>query len=110
MSERAVEQETEEAVVKSAEAPPGKGARGSRFGVGRDERGVATGANVFGRTTQFLREVQAEMKRVSWPTLNEVKNTTIITLIAVIFFACYLFLVDRVWAFLIDHLRNWLGG
>ncbi len=114
MSERAVDQETE-AVVKSAEAPPGKGARGPRFGVGRDgggrdERGVTTGASVFDRTAQFLRDVRAEMKRVSWPTLNEVKNTTIITLIAVIFFATYLFGVDRVWAFLIEHLRNWLGG
>ncbi len=44
---------------------------------------------------QFLRDVRAEMKRVSWPTLSEVKNTTIITLIAVIFFAVYLFAVDQ---------------
>jgi preprotein translocase SecE subunit len=50
------------------------------------------------------------MRRVSWPTLIEVRNTTIITLVAVIFFALYLFGVDRVWAFLIDHLRTWLGG
>ena len=35
------------------------------------------------------------MKRVSWPGFNEVKNTTIITLIAVIFFAVYLFAVDQ---------------
>jgi len=62
---------------------------------------------------QFLRDVRAEMKRVSWPTLKEVKNTTIITLVAVIFFAIYLFLVDRVWAFLLlqlNHLLNWMTG
>ncbi len=35
------------------------------------------------------------MKRVSWPTLIHVQNTTIITLIAVVFFAVYLFLVDQ---------------
>lgn len=35
------------------------------------------------------------MKRVSWPTFKHVQNTTIITLIAVIFFAVYLFLVDQ---------------
>ena len=62
------------------------------------------------RTTQFLRDTRGEMRRVSWPTANEVKNTTIITLIAVVFFALYLFGVDRVWAFLIDHLKTWLGG
>jgi preprotein translocase subunit SecE len=62
---------------------------------------------------QFLRDVRAEMKRVSWPTLTEVRNTTIITLVAVIFFAVYLFLVDRIWAFLLlqlNHLLNWLTG
>jgi preprotein translocase SecE subunit len=53
------------------------------------------------------------MKRVSWPSVNEVKNTTIITLVAVIFFAVYLFVVDRIWAFLLlqlNHLLNWLTG
>ena len=35
------------------------------------------------------------MKRVSWPHLKEVQNTTIITIIAVIFFAVYLFAVDQ---------------
>jgi preprotein translocase subunit SecE len=63
--------------------------------------------------SQFLRDVRAEMRRVSWPSVKEVKNTTIITLIAVIFFAVYLFLVDRVWAFLLlqlNHLLNWLTG
>jgi preprotein translocase subunit SecE len=91
--------------------------RAGRFGEGaegkgaRRERGLS-GPRVgpFGRVAQFLRDVRAEMKRVSWPSAKEVKNTTIITLIAVIFFAIYLFLVDRVWAFLIDHLRTLLGG
>jgi len=64
----------------------------------------------FARTGQFIRDTRAEMRRVSWPTANEVKNTTIITLIAVVFFALYLFGIDRVWAYLIDHLRGWLGG
>ena len=63
--------------------------------------------------SQFLRDVRAEMKRVSWPSAKEVKNTTIITLIAVIFFAIYLFSVDRVWAFLLlqlNHLLGWMTG
>jgi preprotein translocase subunit SecE len=79
-------------------------------GGGRREKPRATSAGFLSRTGQFLRDTRAEMRRVSWPTANEVKNTTIITLIAVVFFAIYLFGVDRVWAFLIDHLRTWLGG
>jgi len=68
------------------------------------------GGGFLTRLTQFLHDTRAEMRRVSWPTANEVKNTTIITLVAVIFFALYLFGVDRVWAFLIEHLRTLLGG
>jgi preprotein translocase SecE subunit len=50
------------------------------------------------------------MRRVSWPGASVVKNTTLITLVAVVFFALYLFAIDRVWAFLIEHLRTLLGG
>src|SRR6185369_4321766 len=76
--------------------------RAARFGEGgegkpaRRERGLS-GPRVgpIGRLGQFLRDVRAEMRRVSWPTVNEVKNTTIITLVAVIFFSVYLFAVDQ---------------
>lgn len=91
--------------------------RAARFGEGAEGRGVRRERGLAGprtgfiqRTSQFIRDTRAEMRRVSWPTANEVKNTTIITLIAVVFFAIYLFGVDRVWSFLIDHLRTWLGG
>lgn len=86
----------------------GEGAEGRAV---RRERGLAgPRTGFFQRTAQFLRDTRAEMRRVSWPTLIEVRNTTIITLIAVIFFALYLFGVDRVWSFLIEHLRTWMGG
>ena len=94
--------------------------RAQRFGEGpegkaaRRERGLS-GPSVgpLGRLSQFFRDVRAEMKRVSWPSFKEVKNTTIITLVAVIFFAIYLFLVDRIWAFLLVQLHqllNWATG
>ena len=47
------------------------------------------------------------MRRVSWPTLQHVQNTTIITVIAVIFFAVYLFAVDQALSRLIMGL-DWL--
>ena len=88
--------------------------RAARFGEGpegkaaRRERGqVAPQQSAPGRLIQFLHDVRAEMKRVSWPTLTQVQNTTIITLIAVIFFAIYLFLVDQGLARLILGLE-WL--
>ena len=75
--------------------------RTARFGEGpegkaaRRERGHSGPQGLVGRLGQFLHDVRAEMKRVSWPSLNQVQNTTIITLIAVVFFAVYLFLVDQ---------------
>jgi preprotein translocase subunit SecE len=86
--------------------------RTARFGEGpegkaiRRERQSAPQAGP-GRLVQFLHDVRAEMKRVSWPTPTHVKNTTIITLIAVVFFAVYLFAVDQGLAQLILGL-DWL--
>ncbi|HKO99158.1 MAG TPA: preprotein translocase subunit SecE [Pyrinomonadaceae bacterium] len=94
--------------------------RAARFGEGVEGRGARRERGLsgrregpIGRLSQFVRDVRAEMKRVSWPTLNEVRNTTIITLVAVVFFAVYLFLVDRIWVFLLTQLNNllsWLTG
>src|SRR2546425_12976463 len=60
-------------------------------------------AGFFTRTAQFLRDVRAEMRRVSWPTAHEGRKTTIINLIAGVFFALYFFCVDRVWAFFVER-------
>ncbi len=92
--------------ARFGEGPEGKGAR--------RERGLSAPRDSFpARLGKFFRDVRAEMKRVSWPSLNEVKNTTIITLVAVIFFAVYLFAVDHIWVFLLNGLSrvlNWMTG
>ena len=84
--------------------------------VARRDHGGSAQPNAFGRIPQFLRDVRAEMRRVSWPDAATVKNTTIITLVAVIFFAVYLFLVDMGMAqlingldWLVTKLAGWLG-
>jgi len=96
-------------------APPSKtatraGSAPGGGGGGRRPKKAAQEPGLFARIGQFLRDTRAEMRRVSWPTLVMVRNTTLITLVAVVFFAIYLFLVDRVWTFLIDNLRTALGG
>ena len=87
--------------------------RTARFGEGpegkaaRRERGHAGPHSSPGRLVQFLHDVRAEMRRTSWPALKEVQNTTIITVVAVIFFAVYLFAVDQALSRLILGL-DWL--
>ena len=65
------------------------------------------GQSPFGRIGQFIHDVRVEMRRVSWPTASHVQNTTIITLVAVVFFAIYLFLIDLAFTQLV-HGLNWL--
>jgi preprotein translocase subunit SecE len=54
---------------------------------------------------QFWRDIALEMKKVSWPTLNEVKNTTIITIIVVFFFAAFLWVADMGLSWLIQGIE-----
>ena len=75
--------------------------RAARFGEGpegkvaRRERHTGQQTGPIGRIGQFLHDVRAELKRVSWPTLQHVQNTTLITLVAVAFFAVYLWGIDQ---------------
>ena len=46
------------------------------------------------RARQFYIDVRSEMKKVSWPSRQEVLGTTIVVVVAVIFFGLYLGLVD----------------
>jgi preprotein translocase subunit SecE len=108
VSEEQFEAETSNAPDAVGGESPRKSQSGSGGAKAAKQRAGTPGFPA--RTATFVRDTRAEMRRVSWPTANEVKNTTIITLVAVVFFALYLFGVDRVWAFLIDHLRVWLGG
>ena len=100
-------------VAAGAPAP-----RAARFGEGREgrparrERGVEVArAGFFARVGEFVHDVRVELRRVTWPRAVEVRNTTIITVVAVVFFAVYLWLVDHGFTLLISLLQrlvNWL--
>ena len=47
---------------------------------------------------QFYVDVRGEMKKVSWPSRDEVFGTTVIVVASVFFFGLYLGLVDAVLA------------
>ena len=61
----------------------------------------------------FIKHTRAELDKTSFPSSNDVKNTTIIVIVSVIFFATYLFLVDQAWVYIIQGftwLMNKLAG
>jgi preprotein translocase SecE subunit len=55
----------------------------------------------------FIRKTREEMGRTTFPSGDEVRKTTIIVVINVIFFALYLFLIDQAWVYLLDAL-SWV--
>ena len=56
---------------------------------------------------EFITKTREELDKTSFPSSNDVKNTTIIVIVNVIFFAIYLFLIDKTWTYLLDGL-TWL--
>ena len=114
MTEEKDDPEEPEGADSSVDVSP----RAARFGEGpegrpaRRERAQATPPrnNPFERAGKFIRDTRGELRRVSWPSGLEVRNTTIITIIAVIFFAIYLWVVDKGFTLLISQLQKWLGA
>ena len=48
------------------------------------------------RLVDFLKDVRSEMRKVVWPSRNDVQTTTIVVLVTVFIFAAYFALVDFV--------------
>ncbi|MFT5233490.1 MAG: preprotein translocase subunit SecE [Candidatus Krumholzibacteriia bacterium] len=46
--------------------------------------------------TNYLRETTQELKRVSWPSLAELRESTIVVMVTVAIITFLLFLVDKV--------------
>jgi preprotein translocase SecE subunit len=91
-------------MARYGEGPEGRPARRERAEAEHPRDGF------FDRSGKFVRDVRAELSRTTWPTAHEVRNTTIITIIAVAFFATYLFVIDRLFTFLLDQVGKLFGA
>jgi preprotein translocase subunit SecE len=58
------------------------------------------------RFINFLKDTKAELKKVTWPSRNEVYSTTIVVVIATVFFGFYLFFMDVIFSWLISHFKS----
>jgi len=61
------------------------------------------------RLGNFLRDVRAELKKVTWPSRNEVVNTTVVVIAATVFFGFYLFFMDVIFSWVITQVKNLFG-
>jgi preprotein translocase subunit SecE len=51
---------------------------------------------MFQKITKFLIEVRQEMSKVSWPTREELRGSTIVVITVSLIFAIFIYLVDQV--------------
>ena len=56
---------------------------------------------------EFIKKTRAELDKTTFPSSSDVQSTTIIVIVSVLFFATYLFLVDRGWVYVLEAL-TWL--
>ncbi|MBU0799627.1 MAG: preprotein translocase subunit SecE [Alphaproteobacteria bacterium] len=54
----------------------------------------------------FLRQVKAEIKKITWPTRQETTVSTIAVFIMVVVAAIFLFVADQVMAFAVQMILN----
>jgi preprotein translocase subunit SecE len=57
----------------------------------------------------FIKEARAELKKVTWPSRSEVYSTTIVVIIAVVFFGFYLFFMDVAFSWAITKIKDFFG-
>ena len=59
------------------------------------------------RSKEFYLAVRSEMKKVSWPSRQEVMSTTLVVIIAVLFFGAYRGGVDGILGYGINKLLTY---
>ncbi len=56
------------------------------------------------QTRSYIEDVQAEMRRVSWPTWPQVRATTGVVIAAVFLFAAYFEVVDGIVNWIVNRI------
>jgi preprotein translocase subunit SecE len=65
---------------------------------------------LWSRTTDFLRDVRGEMRKVVTPSRKEVQATTTVVIVTVFVFAAYFYIVDRVIGSGVQAVLHQLGA
>ena len=57
---------------------------------------------MFQRLVKFIKEVRNELKRVNWPSRDEIRGSTVVVIVIVLVLAVFIGLVDRALSFAIS--------
>ena len=72
--------------------------------VNKLQQGIEKTKDVWAKVKTFFVEVNAEARKVTWPTVKEVRDTTIVVIIAVFIFGIFLYFVDMALHRILEHL------
>lgn len=61
---------------------------------------------MFNKITNFLRDVRTEMSKVSWPTRDELVNSSMIVAVVSIVFTIYIFSADYILSWVMRFLMQ----
>lgn len=64
---------------------------------------------MFEKLATYLREVGREMRKVNWPSQQDLINNTVLTLVASLFIALIIFAQDQVISTILDFVYQVLG-
>ncbi|HVB29773.1 MAG TPA: preprotein translocase subunit SecE [Terriglobia bacterium] len=68
---------------------------------------VAINKELLGKVGEYINDVRAEMKRVTWPGKQEVYSTTVMVIITTFLFGFYFMLCDDIFSRLMSYILNW---
>ena len=61
------------------------------------------------RFWNFRTGAKAELKKVTWPSREEVTSTTIVVIASIFFFGFFLFFMDIAFSWAISQIKNLIG-
>jgi preprotein translocase subunit SecE len=66
------------------------------------QHGTKDKPSIFARIGKYFHDVRQEMKRVVWPSRDEVVNSSIVVVVTLFFFIAFTFVVDSIssWLFI----------
>ncbi|MGD9904112.1 MAG: preprotein translocase subunit SecE [Vicinamibacterales bacterium] len=82
----------------------------STTGSGGDDGGAVSTTRGPGRLFEFIGEVRAELRRVTWPSRAEVYATTIVVILTSLVFGLYLFGIDLLLNSAVQRIFQRFGG
>jgi preprotein translocase subunit SecE len=61
------------------------------------------------RFWNFIKEAKAELKKVTWPSREEVMATTVVVIFSIVFFGFYLFFMDVAFGWGLAKIKDLIG-